>query len=84
MVYTGCQDILYTPHWVGGVGDPEGARRATGGEQLVSLVTVGLKSLCENSFLLSFRGAEGDEESRSVIENIQSEIPRFARNDTLN
>jgi hypothetical protein len=34
--------------------------------------------------MLSFRGAAGDEESRSAIENIQSEIPRFARNDSLN
>ena len=32
----------------------------------------------------SFRGATGDEESRSALENIQSEIPRFARNDNLN
>jgi len=32
----------------------------------------------------SFRGATGDEESRSALENIQSEIPRFARNDSLN
>ena len=40
-----------------------------------------LKSLCENSFVLSFRGAAGDEESRSALENTQSGIRRFARND---
>jgi hypothetical protein len=32
--------------------------------------------LSESSFLLSFRGAAGDEESRSALENFQSEIPR--------
>ncbi|SPE23794.1 hypothetical protein SBA2_150028 [Acidobacteriia bacterium SbA2] len=36
----------------------------------------GFTSLCENSILLSFRGAAGDEESRSAIEEIQSETPR--------
>jgi len=35
-------------------------------------------------FCLSFRGAASDEESRTAFENIQSEIPRFARNDSLN
>jgi hypothetical protein len=29
---------------------------------------------------LSFRGDAGDEESRTAWKNIQSEIPRFARN----
>ena len=43
-----------------------------------------LGSLCGNSFALSFRGGAGDEESRSALENTQSEIPRFARNDSLN
>jgi len=30
-----------------------------------------------------FGGAAGDEESSSGLENIQSEVPRFARNDSL-
>jgi len=35
----------------------------------------------EFRFCLSFRGVGGDEESRTALENIQSKIPRFARND---
>jgi CheY-like chemotaxis protein len=31
---------------------------------------------------LSFRGAAGDEESCTVLENTQGEIPRFSRNDS--
>jgi len=42
------------------------------------------KSLCKSSFHMSFRGAAGDDESRSGPGNIQGEIPRCARNDTLN
>ena len=45
---------------------------------------MGPRSLCGNLFLLSFRGAEGDEESRSALDTIQSEIPRCARNDSPN
>ncbi|SPE33769.1 hypothetical protein SBA2_800024 [Acidobacteriia bacterium SbA2] len=33
---------------------------------------------------MSFRGAAGDEESRTGLKDTQGEIPRFARNDTLN
>jgi hypothetical protein len=40
------------------------------------------ESLCENSVLMSFRGAAGDEESRSALENIQSEILRCAQDDS--
>ena len=42
------------------------------------------KSLCKNSLHMSFRGAAGDEEPRSGPGSIQGEIPRCARNDTLN
>ena len=42
------------------------------------------KSLRKNSYGMSFRAAAGDEESRSGPGNIQGEIPRCARNDTLN
>ena len=44
--------------------------------------SAGPKSPCENSLCVSFRGAEGDEESCTALKNTQSEIPRFARNDT--
>ena len=36
------------------------------------------ESLCEKSFLLSFLGATGDEESRATLGQTRIEIPRFA------
>ena len=33
---------------------------------------MGLWSLCDNSFLLSFRGAAGDEESRSALKTLRA------------
>ena len=61
---------------------PDGVAR--GLHQFRFLTSAGAeKSLCENPFLLSFRGATGDEESRSAFVKAQGEIPRFARNDSL-
>jgi len=42
-----------------------------------------LQSLCENSLCVSFRGVEGDEESRSAAENFQSEIPSLRSGQAL-
>jgi hypothetical protein len=44
-------------------------------------VQIGLCRLRKNPLRLSFRGAAGDEESRSAMKTNQSEIPRSARND---
>ncbi len=41
------------------------------------------RGLYENSNSLSFRGGAGEEESRTALNNIQSEIPRCARNDSF-
>jgi hypothetical protein len=39
-------------------------------------------SLCENSFFMSFRGSRRRRGISRCLENTQSKIPRFARNDT--
>jgi hypothetical protein len=45
---------------------------------LFRLVRQASRVCCENSCSLSFRGATGDEESRTALKNYPSEIPRFA------